>query len=41
MFKCNVIPWLRDDMLNDNMYTHTYWIDLNVQIMLKETYTNV
>ena len=35
VFKCNVIHWLRDDLLNDNSYTHTYGIDLNVQIMHK------
>ena len=35
VFKCSVIPWLKDDLLNDNLYTHTYWIDLNVQIMHK------
>ena len=35
VFKCSVIPWLRDDLLNDNSYTHTYGIDLNVQIMHK------
>ena len=29
MIGLSVIPWLRDDMLNDNMCAHTYWMGMN------------